>query len=334
MSHAPHQASRAQRQRRGPTLRAQRGIALLVAILLVALGTILAAAIAYESAMTARRGAATYAFDQSVLIAQGAEALAAYGLRSIRQSDPTHTYPGQGWDKPFGPLEVVPGVMLEASLEDLQGRLNLNNLVNKDGTPNTDYVNAFTQLLELLGLETKWAGYLVDWIDADIVPQNPDGAEDSVYMGQTPPYRTPNRYITSISELLALPEFGRDRYLQLAPYVTALPKDTKINVCTAKDKVLDAFLGAGHTEFSADPGALAKNRAASSGCFPTLSNYQTAFDAQRWQKTVSKYFSQSSNYFRLTSFVTIGSAQFNLYSLLYQDGTNSVRPIQRSFTAE
>jgi general secretion pathway protein K len=185
----------------------------------------------------------------------------------------------------------------------------------------------------MLGLETKWAGYLVDWIDADTVPQNPDGAEDSVYMGQTPPYRTPNRYITSISELLALPGFGRDRYLALAPYVTALPVSTKINVCTAKDKVLDAFLGAGHTEFSADAGALAKNRTASSGCFPTLTQYQAAFPQQR-QKSLSNYFSQSSNYFRLTSFITIGSAEFNLYSLLYQDGTHSVRPIQRSFTPE
>jgi general secretion pathway protein K len=228
---------------------------------------------------------------------------------------------------------VVPGVMLEASLEDLQGRLNINNLVNNDGTPNADYVSAFTQLLEMLGLETKWAGYLVDWIDADLVPQNPDGAEDTVYMGQVPPYRTPNRYITSISELLALPGFGRDRYLLLAPYVTALPWNTKINVCTAKDKVLDAFLGAGHTEFSADPGALAKNRTASSGCFPTLSNYQAAFNPAR-QKTLSNYFSQTSNYFRLTSFITIGSTEFSLYSLLYQDATNGVRPIQRSFTPE
>jgi len=333
MSGSSGPRSRARRQRRTAPPRAQRGVAMLIAILLVALGTIVAAAIGYESAMTFRRGAATYAFDQSVLIAQGAEALAAYGLRQIRVSDPTHTYPGQGWDKPFGPLEVVPGVMLEASLEDLQGRLNVNNLVNTDGTPNSDYVGAFTQLLEMLGLETKWAGYLVDWIDADLVPQNPDGAEDTVYMGQTPPYRTANRYITSISELLALPGFGRDRYLLLAPYITALPALTKINVCTAKDKVLDAFLGAGHTEFSSDSGALAKNRAASSGCFPTLSNYQAALNPAR-QKSLSNYFSQSSNYFRLTSYITIGSTEFSLYSLLYQDASNAVRPIQRSFTPD
>jgi len=327
--------SRAHRQRRCAARTAQRGVALIVAILLVALGTILAAAVAYENAMTARRGAGTFAFDESLLIAQGAEALAAYGIRQFFQADPQHTYIGQGWDKPVGPMEVVPGVMLEASLEDMQGRFNLNNLVKNDGTPDAVNVAAFTKLLELLGLETKWAPMLVDWIDADIVPQNIDGAEDSVYMGQTPPYRTPNRYITSASELLALPGFGRDRYLLLAPYVTALPWKTTINVCTAKDKVLDAFLASGQTDFSSTAGQLDKNRAAgSSGCFPTLANFQAAFaDPKVWAQTQSK-FGQTSVYFRLTSLITVGSAEFNLYSLMYRDATGAVRPIQRSFTPD
>jgi general secretion pathway protein K len=328
--------SRAQRQRPHHTRRAQRGVALIVAILLVALGTIIAATVAYENAMAARRGTATFAFDESIMIAEGAEALAAYGIRQFYQADPNNVYVGQGWDKPVGPMEVVPGVMLEASLEDLQGRLNINMLVQKDGTPDPVYVAALTKLLELVGLETKWAPLLVDWIDVDIVPQSVDGAEDSVYMGQTPPYRTPNRYITSTTELLALPGFGRDRYLALAPYIAALPYPTKINVCTAKDKVLDAFLAAGQTDFSSTVGQLDKNRAATTGCFPTLTNYHAAFSnpkAPAATQAMTK-FAQTSVYFRLSSFVTIGSAEFNLYSLLYRDATGAVRPIQRSFTPD
>jgi len=329
-------SSRAQRQRPRRAPRAQRGVAMIVAILLVALGTIIAATVAYENAMAARRSTATFAFDQSIMIAEGAEALAAFGIRQFYQANPQTIYIGQGWDKPVGPMEVVPGVMLEASLEDMQGRLNLNNLVQKDGTPDPVYVAAFTKLLELVGLETKWAPLLVDWIDVDIVPQSIDGAEDSVYMGQTPPYRTANRYITSTTELLALPGFGRDRYLALAPYITALPQGTKINVCTARDKVLDAFLAAGQTEFSATAGQLDKNRTATTGCFPTLANYQAAFSGPKTTGTsqaVNK-FGQNSVYFRLTSFITIGSAQFSLYSLLYRDATGAVRPIQRSFAPD
>ena len=64
-----------------PSPRQQRGVALLVAILLVAFGTIIAAAMAYDNAMTARRAAATFEFDQALLAAEGAEALAAYALQ-------------------------------------------------------------------------------------------------------------------------------------------------------------------------------------------------------------------------------------------------------------
>jgi general secretion pathway protein K len=311
----------------------QRGIALLVAILLVAFGTIIAAAIGYENAMTARRGAANFALDESLLIGQGAEALAAYGLREVQRADKSHTiYPGQGWDSPVGPVEVVPGVMLEASLEDLQGRFNLNLLVGQDGKPNPQAFAAFQQLLEMLGIEPKWAGLLVDWIDSDQIVTNPDGAEDSVYMGQTPPYRTPNMYITSASELLALPGFGHDRYVKLAPYIVALPIGAKtINVCTASGYVLDAFLGVGKREFSLDPEGLAKNRASAGGCFPKLTEYQQSFDKSPTGDTM---FAQTSAYFRLTSFVTIGSAEFNLYSLLQQDGTGTVRTLLRSYTPD
>jgi general secretion pathway protein K len=336
-------ASRAQRQRRRTTRHAQRGVALLVAILLVALGTIIAAAVAYENAMTARRGTATFDFDQALLIGEGAEALAAYGLRQLKQNaqgpNAQDIYVGQGWDKPYGPLEVVPGVMLTAGLEDLQGRFNLNNLVRPDDSPDTVQIAAFTSLLERLGLEPKWAGYVVDWIDMDITPSNPEGAEDSVYLGQTPPYRTPNRYITSASELLALPGFGRDRYLKLAPFITALPYGTPLNICTAPGYVLDAYLQAGRSEYSTDPEQLAKNRAAAAGCFPTLNTYQAGLPPQPPnqnpnQQGQNKPFGTSSQYFRLTSFITIGSAEFNLYSLMYQDGTGAARPIQRSFTPD
>jgi len=351
--------------------RRQRGMALLVAILVVALGTMIAASVAYENAMTARRGTATYAFDQAILITQGAEAIAAYGLRQTVQSDSKQLYIGQGWDKQYGPLEVVPGVMLEANLEDLQGRFNLNNLVRQDGTPDPVMTNAFTQLLALVGLEEKWTGYIVDWIDMDGTPSIPEGAEDSVYMGQTVPYRTANRYITSATELLALPGFGRDRYLKLAPFVVALPYGTTINVCTTSGEVLDAFAGPGHQEWN--DATLAKNRQSAGACFPKLTDYQASVDPKVWSgqaaqnpngvqanqglgsntgtanqglnqptgnpaaqgpQGVAPKFAQISNYFRLTSIVSIGSTEFNLYSLLYLDGTRMPRPIQRSFSRD
>ncbi|HYK26046.1 MAG TPA: hypothetical protein VEV18_07290, partial [Steroidobacteraceae bacterium] len=64
------------RSGRGAGPRRERGVALLTAILLVALGTIIATAIAYRTAMTARRGQGTFALDQAILVAEAGEAIA------------------------------------------------------------------------------------------------------------------------------------------------------------------------------------------------------------------------------------------------------------------
>jgi general secretion pathway protein K len=313
----------------------QRGIALLTAILLVALGTILAAALGYATAMTARRSQGVFAFDQSILIAEAGEALAAYALQQSRMQNSQADAFGEYWSMPYGPAEVVPGITLEASLEDMQGRFNLNNLVDDNGQIDPNELQAFQNLLEILGLETKWAPEIADWIDADSVAYGPDGAEDATYLAQMPPYRAADRQITSASELLALPGFGPVRYSRIAPYVAALPRGTKINVCTALTPVLDSLLPNGERNWSeVDPQTFAKQRQ-ESGCYPTLAEYQASFKniAGIASSVGMTGVSQQSDYFRLTSIVDIGSAEFYLYSLMHRE-QNRFHVIERSFTAD
>ena len=334
-----------------PSRRAQRGVALLVAILLVALGTIIAAAMAYNNAMTARRAAATFEFDQALLAAQGAEALASYALQQTFKQNSPYTFPGQPWSQPLPPSEVTPGVTLEASLEDLQGRFNINDLVEQDGeTPNTVAIQAFQRLLARLDMDAKWANYLVDWIDKDTTPMFPDGGEDSVYMEMNPPYRTPNLPITSTSELLALPGFTRADFDKIAPYIVALPIGIPINVCSASPFVLDALTGT--VQFSSDPAQFEKDREDNGSCFPTPADVQKAAgDIQGGGNpapgggvpggggngtppSIASLLAQKSSWFRLTSFITLGSAEFSVYTLLYQDPTGMARPVMRSFTPD
>ena len=194
-------------------------------------------------------------------------------------------------------------------------------------------MKAFNNLLESLGIDTKWTDMIIDWIDADNMPQT-QGAEDSAYLSQNPPYLAANRYLTSITELLALPNFGRENYAKLAPYITALPPATSLNICSAPAQVLDAFTT--QKTFSGDGGGgLAKNRESAPGCFPDMTTYKAGFVGNDLQTAGTNRFGTTSAYFRLSSLVTIGTTEFNLYSLLYMNPTGYViSPVQRSFSPD
>jgi general secretion pathway protein K len=321
------------RHARRPAPRRERGIALLTAILLVALATMAAAAIAFNNAMTARRGAAAFAFDAGLQYARGAEALAAYALvqdagTAGRQDDFT-----KPWAQPFGPIEIADGVTLEAHVDDPAGRFNLNDLVDNKGVDDPDAIAQLERIFEIAGLETKWASLIADWIDADTLPL-PAGGEDSLYLSQNPPYRPPNMAITSVSELLALPGFGRDNYLKVEPYLTALPRATPLNLCTAPGVVLDSLFES-QRQYSLDPEGLAKNR--NQGCFPTKAIISSILSPAELLK-VGFRIGEQSNYFQLRSYVSVGTAEFALYSLLHREGSvgggSLVRVVARSYGTE
>jgi general secretion pathway protein K len=308
--------------------RTERGIALMTAVVLVAIATITATAIAFNNAMTARRGVAVFMAEQALRVAEGAEALAAYTLREDLKSNRTDSL-DESWAMPYGPAEFDSGVVLEASLEDEQGKFNVNNLVDGNGNAEPIAREEFERLLTLLGMETKWSQQLIDWIDSDLQPTFPDGAEDVNYLAQTPAYRTPNLHITSVSELLALQGFGRDNYQRLLPFITALPFGTTINVCTAPGEVLDAMTPA-QQSFSLDAVQLRKRR--ESGCFPSLADFKATMTPDQWQRVASRV-ADNTRFFRLRSYVTIGTTRFTLYSLIQRQG-GQIRPILRTFGTE
>ncbi len=303
----------------------QNGVALISAMIVVALATVIAATLFFDSAMTARRSAASFSMEQGLQLAQGAEALAAYALQ---QDDPTQDAPSEDWAMHYGPVEVAPEISLEAQLSDEQGKFNVNTLLNKDGTPNESAVKVFNQLLKLLQMEPRWTSLLIDWMDPNTQPES-EGGEDSLYASQVPPHRTGNLLITSISELQQMPGFNRDLYLRLAPFITALPPTANtINVCTADGPVLDALFAVSandtnNIEYSQmRPEDLATNREKS--CFPTLDTLT------RGDQAMKALAGEKSNYFRLRTWVRIGTAQFALYSLMYREA-GKARPVIRTF---
>jgi general secretion pathway protein K len=349
-------------------MRSQRGVALIIALILVALATILATKLSFDGWIERRRAIGIIASEQAFHFGMGAEALAADVLSTIGQTGGQSVKNGQGtsnnstgtpavqagaspnqvnlaqaWAQPTQPLPITPENnpegepigTLQGALEDMQGRFNLNNLahvVNQNGQIIEDPLPLaqFQRILVAVGLEPKWAGIARDWIDADDQAGQPDGAEDSVYTRQVPPYRTGNWPMTSPTELMNLPGFGADRYRKIAPYVTALPTAlATINICTAPGVVLESLADNLSGEYS-NPEVLINGR--KSGCFPdkqTLTNVLGGVGSAAYVNA-QKWMSDTSVYFRLTTRVRLGTTEFTLYSLLWKGG-GKVTPLLRTF---
>ena len=315
----------------------QRGIALLVAIVMFAIATTVAAAITYNKAMAARRAAAAFTLEQALQAGMAAEALAGIALEDDGKNSKTQI--NNDWAKPFGPVEIEgTGIWIAAQLEDLTSRFNLNTLVKWQGPPdnlfvtNPEQVQVFRKLLESLKIDSNYADLLVDWIDTDIAPQPTQGGEDTLYLTQAPPYRPPNTFIVHPSEILALPGFGAERYALLAPYITALPIDVKTNPCTASGLVLDVTMNDPQNEQEyqlQDMAALRKN-----GCAPTAAVFTQRIGDANIKALAQARIEEKSSWFRLRTNIRIGTAEFVLYSVLFRQSDNHVRTVQRSFGSE
>jgi general secretion pathway protein K len=326
-----------------PSRRRQRGVALIIALVLVALATILATKMTFAGFLERRRAIGVMAVEQAMQFGLGAEALAADALAQDAQTSGQQTTLAGPWAQPTSPLPITPsddpegepiGTM-QGQLDDMQGLFNLNNLARvvagaaqvQQPTQDPQPLEQFQRLLILVGLEPKWAAIARDWIDPDDIPGTPDGAEDQVYTSQMPPYRTGNWPMMSPTELMNLPGFGADRYRKIAPYVTALPSSTvPINICTAPAVVLESLAENLNGEYT--PEVLASERR--NGCFPDLNAFRAIVGPKNLAAINGRY-GQTSQYFRLTTHVTLGTTEFTLYSLLLRGNGGKVTPLLRSF---
>ncbi len=96
----------------------------------------------------------------------------------------------------------------------------------------------FVLLLRALKIDPVIVPAILDWVDADQETRFPNGAEDDFYSRQKPAYRTGDRRLGDVSELLKVRGITPGIYEKLRPYVITLPQATPINVNTAPPPVL------------------------------------------------------------------------------------------------
>lgn len=218
----------------------ERGAALLTVLMLVAVIAVLAGLALERLRISTRLAGNALAGEQARAYALAAEALATTRVSDmLGKSADRVTLAGDWSGRPFGlPL---PGGLAVARVRDGGNCFNLNGLVTRAG-PGI-YVGAspqhvqFARLMKLLGISAQSADAIAsgatDWIDTDQDAQA-SGAEDAVYLGMQPPYRTAGALMADPSELRAVAGVTPDIYARLRPWICTLSdaEPARINVNT------------------------------------------------------------------------------------------------------
>ena len=301
----------------------QRGVALLTVLLVVALATTTAVAMASRQQLDIRRTENILYQGQALMYLYGVESWSQQFLADDRR-DNEIDHLGEDWATRLPPLPVEGG-QVQGYMEDLQGRFNLNSL-NQSGEPGKLAQERFERLLRQLELNPEIVSTILDWLDADIEIRFPAGAEDDFYLGLEPAYRSANQNMLSPSELLLLKDLDKETYEKLRPFVTTLPATTPININTASAEVLLSL--ADDLSKSGIEGLLKKRE---DEAYNNVEDF-LADEMFAGKNIPLDGLSVNSDYFLLQAQADIGHVQQTLTSVFVRDNEGRIQTIVRSET--
>ena len=311
-------------------MRAQRGVALITVLLVVAIVTVVSAGMIARQQLSIRGTSNQMQARQAWHYALGGEALAQSILRRDLEmsgngtGQPAVDHLLEPWALPQPTYDLDEGQgQVQIRIEDLAGRFNLNSLVQQQ-QPNAAALAQFRRLLLRLQINEPYAERLADWLDSDQQPSGEQGAEDNAYLLLDPPYRTAGRRLEDLSELRLLLDMRDEHFQRLAPFVATLPADTPLNVNTASVMVLSSL-----ADNLSPSAAETLVQARQTGGFRDVANFmaQPALGGVQLEGTSVAVTSQ---FFQATSEVRLADRRLALVSELRREEDGEVRVLQRN----
>ena len=230
--------------------RAERGMALVLVLGLVAIISAWAATAAYRDMIAVRRAENAQDWLQAWQTAVSGWMLARHVLREDARMG-TRDDLQEAWARPAPPLPVGHGQVV-GRIVDAERFLNLNDLVDERGRVRVAEYRRLQRVFTTLGLDPALVDALADWMDADDLPYGPGGAEQAAYADQ--PYRVKNAPLDDWQELLLVRGFDAKVLHRLARVACVAPSPaggTPVNVNTAAAEVLMALFPAMRQEDAA-----------------------------------------------------------------------------------
>ncbi len=340
---------------------AQRGVALITVLVIVALITIIAAQITASLLLQERRSANLVQTDQAYQYALGAESLAAAKLQDALKADKEKIHAGQPWNQLFTfPIEENAGV-LQARLTDMSTCFNVNALMftkkkedrggqNPPGDEDdqnqleknmTTGERLFLHLMEQVVPDAESApitlmSTLRDWIDEDGEAYGSDGAEDYEYMGYEIPYRTGNGPLGALSELRTIKGFDAAVYKKLQPYLCVLPDDKylQINVNSLKPEQAE-LLAILYKDMTVESARTVLQNRPKDGwtqeTFKTTTGMPDQAEENKWSKGVVVF---TTKYFKVQAEAIVGRGRARVESILKANDDQTWTVQSRAFAED
>lgn len=221
----------------------QRGVALLIVLMLLALMAALAADMTLSFHSQLQRTRQVNHHLQRQYDIELAEKLALASLTQDVKDNDRQTTLQQYWAQPQQ-LQLEDGNTVKWQLRDAQHCFNLNALakISDDPLASPDFpAQVFSALLINAGIDRGNTDEIVqsiaDYIDVDDSPRF-HGAEDSFYQRQTPPRHSANQMRFLTGELRQIKGITENIYQRLIPYVCVLPTtelSINLNMLTEND---------------------------------------------------------------------------------------------------
>lgn len=304
----------------------QGGVALITAVLISAIITLMVFAMVEQQVVDARRASNMTQRYQAYMFAEWAEGWAKRILSQDAKSNSVD-HKLEEWTQVVPPFEVDRG-LIGGSIIDRNGCFNLNNLV-KAGVAQNAELQRYKRLLLALEMDTGLADATVDWLDKDNQPTFPHGAESDYYARLEPPYAIANQTLVSSSELLAIKGYDMEIFTKLRPYVCALPKSSIVNINFSEIPVLMSMAPAVTSAVAEaivqerdkpQQGLVSKKGFASIDDMlngPSLNTLLT----KTVKDQIKLRYGVSSNYFLLQTETSFDRSDMVVYSLLERSGT-------------
>ncbi|MCF1430551.1 MAG: type II secretion system minor pseudopilin GspK [Shewanella sp.] len=321
----------------------QRGIALLVVLLIVAVISVVAVNITGRNQLAVQRTMNLVQYDQGYWYAISAEELAKKILKQdMKDADGTVNLQ-QYWAKTDAVFPVEYGE-IGGEIKDLRSCFNINalsqpSIEDKNGQPKMPLPEVqFKALLVALGMEDFKAESLSqkvkDYLDADSVT-SPFGAEDAEYESRTIPYRAANTLMNDKSELRAVLGVTQKIYQVLAPYVCVIPGNSQqvlnINTVAADQSVLLAAMF--DNKISAGAAKSLINQRPAAGYKKLEDFWSDANIGEGVDDKMKSSISIDSKYFLLHASAKVDDALFQMESVLTNSG-GQFKVVTRQFGAQ